>query len=144
MTDLLIEQSFTLDKDGQQQIEKLVKKILTFSHCPLTAKHAERMKIFADDKTVLFLSKILLTKSFPDTQDFNTSSMDIVTYFYCLALISYSEATETLNVLSLITEKMINEDYKNIDLFKRNFSFFKNREDFKALNIKLEEYLKAK
>jgi|GEM_PF-2252734 len=138
LIDVLAEQSLQLNKTGQDVISKLMSKIKTFSHCPLNVKHAERMKPFVDEQTVDFISGILLDRPFP-LSNHVTFSSDIVTYFYCLALISFSEKAQTVETLQQITQKMIDEKYNNLYLAERNFNFFKHRPELQDLVKKLNQ-----
>jgi hypothetical protein len=142
MTDIMLEQSAALDKESQQKIVKLVKKIGTFSHCPLNAKHAQRMEPFADAVTVPFISSLLLETPVPQSGDIYFTN--IIAYYYCIALISFSESIEAKHALGLIIDTMIAMNYEDMYLVKRNFGFFKNRPDLDYLRIKAELYISSK
>lgn len=142
MTDIMLERSAVLDKESQQKISKLVKKIGTFSHCPLNAKHAQRMEPFTDAVTVPFISALLLETPVPQSGDINFTN--IIAYYYSIALISFSDSIEVKHTLGLIIDTMIAMNYDDMYLMKRNFDFFKNRPGLDYLKIKTELYIANK
>ena len=75
-----------------EEIWELCKKLASTTHAPVTKKEYERMIPFAEKpNTVNAVLKFLETYIPPFEEKYYALSFDIPAYYYCLALISFSD-----------------------------------------------------
>lgn len=122
-------------KDASADVERFVAKLRTFTTCPLNAKHAARMALFAQPSLLSLVSDVLAERPLPRSADVSYAS-DIVCYFYCVALLAHD--AQGIGTLHAIAIRMRSESYEKVDLMRRTLGFFPGRSDVQTVLQVLE------
>ncbi len=142
----LMEAGESIGTSGEE-IWKLCKKIAQYTHAPVTLKEYERMIPFAaSHDTVDTVLKLLETYEPP----FDGSAgdwlckFDITGYYYCIALISFSDyrQEDCFAMLKTVTQKFIDVKTDNLSILLRNMKLLENQRQFlKPLSLQLQNAL---
>jgi hypothetical protein len=139
IAEILSSKKEVLNEEDQQILQKLIKKLHSFSHAPLNRKHCLRMQPFSESAEVSRLvGGVIKSYELKLMNNSCHSDFDIIGYYYCIALLACCVAFEKDNIKEIYSV-LENEVIKNI---KKNSLAVKRGGENRSVMARVLTYFK--
>jgi ribosomal protein L23 len=130
-----------VSKVEQKEILNFLKRLQSYIHVPSNEKEINRMKAFSSKKFLVnFILKNLENYPYPRI---STYPFDIISYWYCIALLILSEDTKGKDYVFGLAKQFIKNEHLDLWQFRRLLEFI-NIEEYGGIKKEIELYFLSK
>lgn len=138
LNELIITKSVEAPPQLQKSLNKFVNKLESFTHCPADLKDYKRMEPFASDpELVQFIFQVVKQYKMRDNI---YEIFDLVSYWYCIALLSLYGGEDIKNFFESFTQYLIQHKHRDLDLLKRNMEVLCDLTYLNSMKTEIDQY----
>lgn len=138
LNELIKAKSMEAPKNLQKSLDKLVNKLESFTHCPVDLKEYKRMEPFASDSELVRCIIDIMKKYKIPEEEF--AIFDTVSYWYCIALLSFAGGEEIKTFLESLTKELMESHHRDLGLLKRNMNMLSELTYLHSMEVTIDEY----